>query len=86
MSAQPAPRSRRGSDKVVVPFDDNPYRDLPALIETLQETNRHLGEIASVGTSTLSFVRKWVPWAVAALAVAYPAMGRLIASLPALPH
>lgn len=86
MSASVSPRSRKPvrASQVVVDFEDDPS-ELAQLIETLKETNVHLGTIAGVGTSTLSFVRKWIPWAVAALAVAYPAMGRLIASLPSLP-
>ena len=55
------------------------------LIETLTETNAHLKAIAGIGTDTLGFIRKWVPWMIAAAGVLYPTVGKVISGLPPLP-
>lgn len=41
-----------------------------------------LGEVAEF----VKFLRKWTPWIIAAVGVAYPAVGKVIAQLPPLPH
>jgi len=90
MSASVSPRSRRVNshrEEPLIDFPENPYaNDIADLIATLKQTNKHLSELSEAATSTLSFVKRYIPWGIAALAVAYPAMGRLFASLPALPH
>lgn len=56
----------------------------------LKITNKYLGEIVGLADDTLGFVRKtvlkYVPWAVAAISVLWPTVGKIIASLPALPQ
>ena len=44
-----------------------------------------MGVIAESATSTLSFIKKAIPWAVAAIGVAWPAMYKLMGQLPAFP-
>lgn len=73
-------------NNVVIPFEGDDVNNLVReLIDTIKETNEHLGSIAGVGQDTLGFVKKWVPWIIAAAGLLYPALGKVIQGLPSLP-
>ncbi len=55
--------------------EDAKFRDNVASIRASLE------EIASLAT----FVRKWTPWLIAVVGVAYPTLGKIIQSVP-FPH
>jgi phage-related minor tail protein len=57
-------------------------------IKMLEKTNQHLAILADCASETISLIKKvfkvYIPWAIAALAVAYPTIGKIIQSLPLL--
>ena len=55
------------------------------LTEAVQSLDRNMGILAESATSTLSFIKKAIPWAVAAIGVAWPAMQKLMGQLPPFP-
>lgn len=55
------------------------------LTEAVQNLDSNMTILAESATSTLSFIKKAIPWAVAAIGVAWPAMQKLMGELPAFP-
>lgn len=57
-----------------------------------EEEMRFQHDVSSIADSLrevsefLSFVKKWTPWLIASIGVLYPAVGKIISSLPPLPH
>lgn len=56
--------------------DDRQFRD------NVSSIRASLEEIAGFATT----VKKWTPWVVAFIGVAYPTIGKLINQLPPIPH
>ncbi len=55
------------------------------LTEAVQSLDANMAVLAESATSTLSFIKKAIPWAVAAIGVAWPAMQKLMGQLPPFP-
>jgi len=55
------------------------------LTDAVESLDKNLGVLAESATSTLSFIKKAIPWAVAAIGVAWPAMQKLMGQLPPFP-
>jgi hypothetical protein len=50
--------------------------------DNVESIRASLEEIATLAT----YVRKWTPWVIAVIGVAYPTIGKLISQLPPLPR
>lgn len=55
------------------------------LTAAVQSLDGNMAILAESATSTLSFIKKAIPWAVAAIGVAWPAMQKIIGELPVFP-
>lgn len=56
------------------------------------EERRFQSDVSSIATSLrevsefLSFVKKWSPWMIAMVGLLYPTIGKIVGSIPPLPH
>lgn len=77
------PRERRAKGSgTVVPFKEpDLIHNMGRLVEVMEKNTLALTELTETTTGAVKFVQRWAGWAVAALAVAYPTMGKIVSNL-----